>query len=151
MRQEEANQLLKESTESKKMKMFMKPSSKKHLADSIYSSYPTFVKSIRLPQSEPDKLFVKYQEGCQKDIERAFGVLQVGFKIIRELARFWDIVDLALIMRSCIIFQNMIDEVLPAFVNHVRARYVMRDSNVHHELQADLVKYKWTKFIMFHD
>ena len=40
-----------------------------YLADGIYPSYPTFVKSIRLPQSEPDKLFAKYQEGCQKDIE----------------------------------------------------------------------------------
>uniref|UniRef100_A0A0D3ATJ6 Uncharacterized protein n=1 Tax=Brassica oleracea var. oleracea TaxID=109376 RepID=A0A0D3ATJ6_BRAOL len=46
-----------------------------YLADGIYPSYPTFVKSIRLPQSEPDKLFAKYQEGCRKDIERAFGVL----------------------------------------------------------------------------
>ena len=33
MRQEEANQLLKESTEVKKMKMFMKLSSKEHLDD----------------------------------------------------------------------------------------------------------------------
>ncbi|XP_058758059.1 uncharacterized protein LOC131631282 [Vicia villosa] len=119
--------------------------------------------------------------GCRKDIERAFGVLQARFKIIREPARLWDITDLALIMRSCIILHNMIvkderdtyaqhwtdydqyeasesstpesfsTEVLPAFANHVCARYVIRDSNVHHELQADLVKHIWTKFRMFHD
>ncbi|KAL9677483.1 hypothetical protein QQ045_005715 [Rhodiola kirilowii] len=65
-----------------------------YLADGIYPPYPTFVKSIRLPQSEPDKLFAKYQEGCRKDIERAFGVLQARFKIIREPARMWDIVKL---------------------------------------------------------
>ena len=47
-----------------------------YLADGIYSSYPTFVKSIRLLQSEPNKLFAQVQEGYQKDIERAFGVLQ---------------------------------------------------------------------------
>jgi len=47
-----------------------------YLADGIYPSYPTFVKSIRLPRSEPDKLFAKYQERFWKDIERAFGVLQ---------------------------------------------------------------------------
>ncbi|XP_058748763.1 uncharacterized protein LOC131621735 [Vicia villosa] len=152
-----------------------------YLADGIYPSYPTFVKSIRLPQSEPDKLFAKYHEGCRKDIERAFGVLQARFKIIREPARLWDINDLALIMRSCIILNNMIvederdiyaqnwtdydqseasksstpesfsTEVLPAFANHVRARSVMRDSNVHHELQADLVKHIWEKFGIFHD
>jgi len=123
-----------------------------YLADGIYPSYPTFVKSIRLPQSEPDKLFAKHQEGCRKDIERAFGVLQARFKIIREPARLWDIADLGIIMRSCIILHNMIvederdtyaqrwtdfeqpegsgsstpqpysTEVLPAFANHVRAR-----------------------------
>ena len=80
------------------------------LADGIYPSYPTFVKSIRLPQSEPDKLFAQRQEACRKDIERAFGVLQARFKIIREPARLWDIADLAIIMRSCIILHNMIVE-----------------------------------------
>ncbi|KAG7583845.1 Ribonuclease H-like superfamily [Arabidopsis suecica] len=54
--------------------------------------------SIRLPQSEPDKLFAQHQEGCRKDIERAFGVLQARFKIIREPTRMWDITDLAIIM-----------------------------------------------------
>ncbi|XP_058782080.1 uncharacterized protein LOC131656364 [Vicia villosa] len=152
-----------------------------YLADGIYPSYPTFVKSIRLPQSEPDKLFAKFQEGCRKDIERAFGVLQARFKIIREPARLWDIADLGIIMRSCIILHNMIvederdsysqcwtdfeqsgesgssapqpysTEVLPAFANHVRARSEFRDPNVHQELQADLVKHIWTKFGMFRD
>ena len=151
-----------------------------YLADGIYHSYPTFIKSIWLPQSEPYKLFAKYQEGCQKDIERAFGVLHARLKIIREPARVWDISDLAIIMRSCIILHNMIVEderdtyaqhrtdydqseasgfnapqtfstvVLPAFANHVRARSELRDSNVHHELQADLVKHIWEKFGMFH-
>ncbi|XP_058772330.1 uncharacterized protein LOC131646248 [Vicia villosa] len=150
-------------------------------ADGIYPSYPTFVKSIRLPQSEPDKLFAKFQEGYRKDIERAFGVLQARFKIIREPARLWDIADLGIIMRSCIILHNMIvederdsysqrwtdfeqsgesgssapqpysTEVLPAFANHVRARSEFRDPNVHQELQADLVKHIWTKFGMFRD
>ena len=30
-------------------------------------------------------------------------------------------------------------EVLPVFANHMRARSELRDSKVHHELQADLV------------
>ncbi|CAJ2642043.1 unnamed protein product [Trifolium pratense] len=152
-----------------------------YLADGIYPSYPTFVKSIRLPRSEPDKLFAKYQEGCRKDIERAFGVLQARFKIIREPARLWDIEDLGLIMRTCIILHNMIvederdsyiqrwadfdqgegsesstpqphsTEVLPAFADHVRARSEFHDANVHHQLQADLVKHIWNKFGMLRD
>ncbi|XP_057440230.1 uncharacterized protein LOC130732137 [Lotus japonicus] len=152
-----------------------------YLTDGIYPSYPTFVKFIRLPQSEPDKCFAKHQEGCRKDIERAFGVLQARFKIIREPARLWDITDLGIIMRSCIILHNMIvederdsyaqrwtdfeqaegsgsstpqpysTEVLPAFADHVRARSEFRDPKVHHELQADLVKHIWAKFGMYHD
>ncbi|XP_019100941.1 PREDICTED: uncharacterized protein LOC104789665 [Camelina sativa] len=151
-----------------------------YLADGIYPSYPTFVKSIRHPQNEPDKLFAQHQEGCRKDIELAFGVLQAQFKIIREPAHLWDIADLAMIMRSCIILHNMIvederdtyaqhwtdydhseasgsstpqpfsTEVLSAFANHVRARCQLRDLNVHHEFQADLVKHIWAKFGMFH-
>ena len=108
-------------------------------------------------------------------------MLQVRFKIIRELARLWDIADLGIIMRSCIILHNMIvederdtyaqrwtdfeqsegsgsstpqpysTEVLPTFANHVRARSELCDPNVHHELQADLVKRMWTKFGMFRD
>lgn len=37
-------------------------------------------------------------------------------------------------------------EVLPEFASHVHARSELRDSNLHHELQAGLVKYIWTKF-----
>ena len=150
-----------------------------YLADGIYPSYPTFVKSIRLPQSEPDKLFVQRQEACHKDIERAFGVLQARFKIIRKPAGLWDIFELAIIMRSCIILHNMIvkderetyaqhwtdydqfeasgsstqqpfsTQVLLIFANHVRDRSELRDSNVHHELQAYLVKHIWAQFRMF--
>ena len=32
-------------------------------------------------------------------------------------------------------------EVLHLFANHVRASSELRDSNIHHELQADLVKH----------
>jgi len=81
-----------------------------YLVDGIYPSYPTFVKSIRLPQSEPHKLFAQVQEGCRKDIEHAFGVLQARFKIIREPARLWDIADLSIIMRPCVILHNMFVE-----------------------------------------
>jgi len=93
----------------------------------------------------------------------------------------WDIADLGIIMRSCIILHNMIvederdtyaqrwtdfeqseeigcstaqpysTEVLPAFANYARARSELRDPNVHHELQADLVKHIWAKFGMFRD
>ncbi|KAL9688826.1 hypothetical protein QQ045_033250 [Rhodiola kirilowii] len=81
-----------------------------YLADGIYPEWATFVKTIPRPQGEKRKLFAKYQEGQRKDVERAFGVLQSRFAIIRGPARFWDKRDLARIMRACIILHNMIVE-----------------------------------------
>ena len=39
-------------------------------------------------------------------------------------------------------------EVLQEFANHLCARSELRDSNAHHELQADLVKHILEKFRM---
>ncbi|XP_052116401.1 uncharacterized protein LOC107483216 [Arachis duranensis] len=76
----------------------------------IYPEWATFVKSISKPQGEKRKLFAQYQEGQRKDVERAFGVLQTRFAIIRGPARFWEKKKLANIMRACIILHNMIVE-----------------------------------------
>ncbi|XP_057739831.1 uncharacterized protein LOC130956911 [Arachis stenosperma] len=81
-----------------------------YLADGIYPEWATFVKSISKPQGEKRKLFAQYQEGQRKDVERAFGVLQARFAIIRGPARFWEKKKLANIMRACIILHNMIVE-----------------------------------------
>jgi len=45
------------------------------------------MKSITLPQTEKHKLFAEHQEGARKDVERAFGVLQSRFSIVRRPAR----------------------------------------------------------------
>ncbi|XP_020271618.1 uncharacterized protein LOC109846782 [Asparagus officinalis] len=50
------------------------------------------------------------QEACRKDVERAFGVLQSRFAIIKGPARFWDKRTLHDIMTTCIIMHNMIVE-----------------------------------------
>jgi len=52
---------------------------------------------------------------------------------------------------GCSTAQPYSTEVLPAFANYARARSELRDPNVHHELQADLVKHIWAKFGMFRD
>ncbi|XP_057723542.1 uncharacterized protein LOC130939456 [Arachis stenosperma] len=59
-----------------------------NLANCIYPEWATFVKSISKPQGEKRKLFAQYQEGQRKDVERAFGVLQACFAIIRGSACF---------------------------------------------------------------
>ncbi|XP_074374034.1 uncharacterized protein LOC141714413 [Apium graveolens] len=67
-------------------------------------------KTIPHPQGEKRKLFSKYQESQQKDVERACGVLQSRFAIVRGPTHFWDKADLERIMRACIIIYNMIVE-----------------------------------------
>ena len=63
-----------------------------YLADGIYLKWSTFVKTIPSPQGGKKKklLFAKAQEANRKDVERAFGVLQARFAIMRGLARFFD-------------------------------------------------------------
>ena len=46
-----------------------------YLADRIYPSWATFVKTIRNPGDEKCKRFAKEKETARKDVERAFGVL----------------------------------------------------------------------------
>jgi hypothetical protein len=54
--------------------------------------------------------FAKAQEAARKDIERAFGVLQARFVIVRGPARFWDMQTLNNIMTTYVILHNMIIE-----------------------------------------
>ena len=68
------------------------------------------MKSVPLPQSTKDRLFAKRQEAVRKDVERAFGVLQSQFAIVRGPARNIDRAELGMIMKACIILHNMIVE-----------------------------------------
>ena len=60
-----------------------------YLVDGIYPSWSTFVKTIPSPQGRKNYLFATIQESTRKDVERAFGVLQARFAIIRGPARLW--------------------------------------------------------------
>ncbi|XP_020262703.1 uncharacterized protein LOC109838693 [Asparagus officinalis] len=62
-----------------------------YLADGIYPKWPVFVQSIQMPQGSKQQCFAKQQESCRKDVERAFGVLQARFAIVRQPARTWDL------------------------------------------------------------
>jgi hypothetical protein len=55
----------------------------KYLADGIHLEWATLVKTIPMPQGDKRKLFAQHQEVARKDVERAFGVLQSRFTIIR--------------------------------------------------------------------
>ncbi|XP_050246461.1 uncharacterized protein LOC126694312 [Quercus robur] len=81
-----------------------------YLADGIYPKWSTFVKTISSPLGDKRKLFAKTQEAYRKGVERAFGVLQARFAIVRGPARFFYQETLHDIMKVCIILHNMIIE-----------------------------------------
>ena len=81
-----------------------------YLTDGIYPKWATIAQSISHPQELAHEFFTNKHESYRKDVERAFGVLQARFAIVRGPARFWHHEDLSLIMKVCIILHNMIIE-----------------------------------------
>ncbi|GLT53669.1 hypothetical protein SLA2020_269260 [Shorea laevis] len=140
-----------------------------YLADGIYPQWATFVKTISSPQGNKRKYFATAQESARKDVERAFGVLQARFAIIRRPARFWELETLKDIMMACVILHNMIIEddrtnneaedfeyeqlneppepVTPGATNEfsefIRRHHCIRDRETHSQLQLDLVEHLW--------
>jgi hypothetical protein len=52
------------------------------LVDGIYPPRSWFVKTILEPGTESESIFAKWQEGSQKDVERAFGVWQSKYRLL---------------------------------------------------------------------
>ncbi|XP_024628717.1 uncharacterized protein [Medicago truncatula] len=121
------------------------------------------------------KLFAKHQESARKDVERAFGVLQSRFAIIRGPARVWHMETLKHIIYACIILLNMIVEderhtyggdfdysydnvnndvsatetsngPHPNLATRLQRRANIRERQVHRQLQADLMEHIWKCF-----
>ncbi|XP_010463256.1 PREDICTED: uncharacterized protein LOC104743926 [Camelina sativa] len=81
-----------------------------YLTDGIYPNWATFIQSIRNPQDPKASLFAANQEAVRKDVERAFGVLQARFAIVKTPDLMLSKVKIGNIMRACIILHNMIVE-----------------------------------------
>uniref|UniRef100_A0A0A9C030 DDE Tnp4 domain-containing protein n=1 Tax=Arundo donax TaxID=35708 RepID=A0A0A9C030_ARUDO len=142
-----------------------------YLADGIYLEWATFVKTIPAPQTEKHKLFAMTQEGCRKDMERAFGVLQSRFNIVRRLARLWKRNSIGRIMTGVIIHNMIVEDekemvkfpidlnenggtsiALPpearmggstSFPEVLRRKATIRHHPTHTELKKDLVEHIW--------
>ena len=80
------------------------------LTDGIYPAWACFVQPIHEHVGEMKEHFAKCQEGARKDVERAFGVLQARWEIIKNPVRQWDLGIIENIMLACIIMHNMIFE-----------------------------------------
>jgi len=59
-----------------------------YLADGIYPSWSTFVKTIRNPSSNKTAHFAKVQEAERKNVERALGCCSLGLQLSEDLLDF---------------------------------------------------------------
>ncbi|XP_048591442.1 uncharacterized protein LOC106369729 [Brassica napus] len=97
------------------------------------------------------ELFAERQESVRKDVERAFGVLQARFAIVKNPARIWDKEKIGRIMRTCVILHNMI-------VEDERHGYTLFDTSdfeageSSRSSQARKLEFKWRKILypVFH-
>jgi hypothetical protein len=131
-----------------------------YLADGIYPTWATLVKSITMPMGNKRQYFSRAQEAARKMVERAFGVLQSRFAIVRGSARIWDTQTLSKIMRACVIMHNMIveDEGFVVDPNdrfdydgqptrtleeYIDAHIKIRSKETHEQLKEDLIEHLW--------
>jgi hypothetical protein len=134
-----------------------------YLADGIYSRWGTFVKTITgVVPGGKKSWFAQCQDSCRKDVERAFGVLQARFSIVRflELTRskdpMWEIMNAYVIMHNMIIkserellvydhepyhrqgsLTTVNHQVPTEFAAFIAVRQEIQDANTHSQLQDD--------------
>ena len=114
-----------------------------YLANGIYPDWPTFVKTISMPQGPRRKLFAKCQEAARKDVEWAFNVLKSRFAIICGPSRAWNVNTMKDIMLASIILHNMIvEDERDTFNGNVDADYDHLENDISNvEVSYDIFGY----------
>ncbi|KAF0736975.1 hypothetical protein Ae201684P_000701 [Aphanomyces euteiches] len=144
------------------------------LTDGIYPDYACFVKTVSNPATRMQTHFASAQEAKRKDIERAFGILQARFHVLVTGCRLWSRESMAEVIETCVILHNLIIdrgqqnerdyEFGHYLIQHPfamvrkhprqsigdRERMIqdMQDSNVHTQLQTDLMTSMWENYAL---
>ncbi|XP_071695224.1 uncharacterized protein [Rutidosis leptorrhynchoides] len=138
-----------------------------YLADGIYPDWATLVKGFACLTDDPRIKFTRFHASARKDVERAFGVLQGRFHILRLAARAMSINKMRRFMDCCIILHNMILEDQGFALSDWEEEFItedmenrperipnrgrdqdviireIRDRTVHDQLTDDLVEHIW--------
>ncbi|XP_071714395.1 uncharacterized protein [Rutidosis leptorrhynchoides] len=139
-----------------------------YLVDDIYSEWATLVKLFKCPFEPKNVKFKRFQEAARKDVERAFGVLQGRWAILKHPARLFSINKIRRIIYTCVILHNMITEDNERNICDLEEDYLrerenmprrtwtervelqdrvdreMRDKRAHHVLRNNLIEHIWT-------
>ncbi|XP_020164442.1 uncharacterized protein [Aegilops tauschii subsp. strangulata] len=137
-----------------------------YLVDGIYPSWSTFVNTISNPVGQKKAHFTQRQEAARMGVERAFGVLQVCFAVVRGPAKQWD-QETLWVITCCVIMDNMIvedegedaaaalefgnmgdpihllDKNLATFEEFIQMHQQIRHRLTHEKLKEDLIEYQW--------
>ena len=139
-----------------------------YLADGIYPKWPVFAKTISSPKSEKESTYAKAQDAARKDVERAFGVLQQRFAVVRFPTMTWSQSQMWDVMNACICLHNMILEnerddpeeeegklykqgplaeldhdVPSSWATFLSMRQEIRDQNMYYQVRDDLMEHHW--------
>ena len=80
------------------------------LVDGIYPALTRFVKTIPYTFDRVMELFIKWQEGARKDVERTFGVLVRKFQFLARPNEYWYLDDIKNQIYGCVLMHNMMVE-----------------------------------------
>lgn len=151
-----------------------------YLANEISPESTVLVKTISFPRTEKERLFAQRHEEARTDVQRAFGVLQSRFPIVRGPIRYFQRATLAKILQACVILHNMAVEdekdmasasfdsgeatatsaVLPSNIKtgpaYCLANVLQRNATLcslrtHGQLRRDLIEHTWHQFGPFGD
>nr|XP_043638372.1 uncharacterized protein LOC122609391 [Erigeron canadensis] len=101
-----------------------------YLADGIYPEWATLVKSFKSPMDLKTTKFKRCQEAARKDVERAFGVFQGRWAILKQDARPYSVNKIKRMMYACVILHNMIVQDNGNTISDLEEDYLSNPTNM---------------------